>query len=122
MSDEELKALLAAMTADIVRQVDAKIDAAVGEMSLHFEARINSTNDTMHSIADELHLHFDIATEESRVRFDQLGEAIATVDEKVVREVARLDEKIDRRFDDTQALIKFSHHDLDRRVRVLEKK
>jgi hypothetical protein len=166
MLDEELKKLLGAMTADILRHVDAKIDAAVGvmrvhldarinstndtmhsltddmrlhvdarinstndtmhsladDMRLHVDARINSTNDTMHSLADDMRLHFDIATEASRVRFDQLAEAIATVDEKADRNGNRLDEKIERGFAATNALIKYSYDTLDHRVVALEKK
>jgi hypothetical protein len=133
MSDEELKAMFASVVAELsdlfesrlvatTAQFDAKIDSAVADMRLHFDTRINSTNDTMHSLAEDMRLHFDIATEGTRVRFDQLAEAIATVDEKADRNVNRLDEKIERGFADTNALIKYSYDTLDHRVAALEKK
>ncbi len=53
-------------------------------------------------------------------RFDLLAESIMTVDEKLDRKTADLEERMERGFAETQAMIKFSHAELDRRVRSLE--
>jgi uncharacterized protein YceH (UPF0502 family) len=42
------------------------------------------------------------------------------LDEKRGRETAALEERMEHGFTETQAMIKFSHTDLDRRVRSLE--
>ena len=68
----------------------------------------------------EMRRHFDIASERSDQRLDQIVEAIANVDQKLDRHVERLDERVDRGFAETQAMIKFSHAELDRRVSKLE--
>jgi hypothetical protein len=70
---------------------------------------------------------FEVLTERTRHEIGIVAEKVIDLDEKVTR----LDEKLDRRTDDvetrmergfveTQAMIKFSHAELDRRVRTLE--
>ena len=54
-------------------------------------------------------------------RFGLLGEAIASGNERLSREVSRLDEKMDRGFAETHELIRFTYAHLDRRVTKLEK-
>jgi len=49
-----------------------------------------------------------------------LAEGVTSVDEKLDRRAADLEERMERGFAETQAMIKFSHADLDRRVRSLE--
>jgi hypothetical protein len=49
-----------------------------------------------------------------------VAEGVALLDEKALREIRRLDEKVDRGFAETQAMIKFSHVELERRFRTLE--
>ena len=41
---------------------------------------------------------------------------VALLDQKVGREVQGLEEKLERGFSETQAMIRFSHAELDRRV------
>ena len=68
----------------------------------------------------EIRRHFDIAVERLEGRFGVLSEAITQVDEKLERKTAGIIEKLDRTAAETQAMIKFSHAELDRRVRSLE--
>lgn len=68
----------------------------------------------------EIRRHFDVSVERMEARFVLLAEAIAQVDQKVVRAVDRIDETIERTAAETQAMVKFSHAELDRRVRLLE--
>ena len=69
---------------------------------------------------EETRRYFDVTAESLRTEIRVVGEAVAQVDEKLHREVKRLEEKIDGGFADTQAMIKFSHAELDRRLRTLE--
>jgi len=71
-------------------------------------------------LAAENRRHFDISTEDFKHEVRLVAEAVAQLDEKVSREVDRLDEKLDRGFAETQAMIRFSHAELERRVRTLE--
>lgn len=68
----------------------------------------------------ETRRHFDVTAEALRKDIRAVTEGVAGVDEKLDRDVERLEEKIDRGFAETQAMIKFSHAELDRRVRALE--
>ena len=68
----------------------------------------------------EIRRHFDVAVERMDKRFDLLSEAVTQLDRKLDRTADRLDEKIERTAAETQAMIKFSHAELDRRVRNLE--
>ncbi len=56
--------------------------------------------------SEQTRRHFGVAIDRMEKRIDQLAEAIANVDEKLDRDFERLDDKIDRGFADTQAMIK----------------
>lgn len=64
--------------------------------------------------------HFDVSTEAVRHEVQLIAEGVAQLGERVSREIGRLDEKVDRGFADTQAMIRFSHAELEKRVRALE--
>ena len=68
----------------------------------------------------EIRRHFDVAAERMEKRFDLLDESVTHLDQKVDRTVNALHEEMRRGFADTQAMVKFSHAELDRRVRGLE--
>ena len=68
----------------------------------------------------ETRRHFDVVAERLETRFGGLAESVGLVDEKLDRTTVVLEERIERGFAETQAMIKFSHHELDRRVRSLE--
>lgn len=68
----------------------------------------------------ETRRHFDFSTEAVKHEVRLVAEAVAQLEEKVDREVERLDHAIENGFADTQAMIKFSHAELDRRVGKLE--
>lgn len=85
------------------------------------------TDDELKRLFDELrqeHVetrrHFDVSTEETRGEIRLVAESVVSVDEKLDRVAARLDEKIEKTAADTQAMITLSHAELDRRVRALE--
>ena len=78
------------------------------------------SDDELKRLFDEIRRHVDVSTESVRSEIRIVAEAVANLDEKLDRQVDRLEEKMDRGFAETQAMIKFSHAELDRRVSRLE--
>jgi len=80
--------------------------------------------------AAETRRHFEVVAERLESKIDTVAEGVITVNQRVDRldaKVDRLDDKVDRlaadvaaQFNDTRSMIKFSHHELDRRLRSLE--
>lgn len=68
----------------------------------------------------ETRRHFDVIAESFAKNSDTLAESVIATNERVERRLGGLDEAIERTATDTQAMIKFSHAELDRRVRSLE--
>jgi len=64
--------------------------------------------------------HFDVALERNDAKFQLLAESVGTRIDQLASEIVRLEEKMDRGFAETQAMIRFSHAELDRRLRTLE--
>ena len=53
-------------------------------------------------------------------KFQIIAETAAEFDDKFDRKIDDLEERMERGFVETQAMIKFSHAELDRRVRMLD--
>ena len=68
----------------------------------------------------ETRRHFDVVLERIETRFDFLAETVQHVSEELQRTRVSLDEKIEQSAAETQAMTKFSHKELDRRVTSLE--
>jgi polyhydroxyalkanoate synthesis regulator phasin len=64
--------------------------------------------------------HFDVVGERLDKRIDTLAETVALLDEKVTREIASVRDEMRHGFIETQAMIKFSYSELDRRLTSLE--
>ncbi len=60
--------------------------------------------------------HFEVLAEGTRKDIQLVAESVLLMSEKL----ARTDEKIERTAAETQAMIKFSHVEIDRRMRSLE--
>ncbi len=69
---------------------------------------------------DDTRRHFEILVEDVRGDVRLVAEGVATVNERLDRVEARLEDKMDKGFAETHALIRFSYRDLDRRVSTLE--
>ena len=63
---------------------------------------------------------FKISTEAIEQKIALVAEGVISLGERVSREIGRLDEKIDQGFANTQAMIRFSHAELEKRVRTIE--
>jgi chaperonin cofactor prefoldin len=68
------------------------------------------------STAAETRRHFDVAAERLETKIETVAEGILGVDERVERFETAMHEE----FNDVRSMIKFSHHELDRRLRTLE--
>jgi hypothetical protein len=123
MTDDELKSLF-----DLVRQENAEAHAETRQNTTAALAEMRQENAEAHA---ETRSYIDQKVAENRDFFEMLNEGtrheIGLVAEKVVRVEERLDsvkneleERMERGFADTQAMIKFSHAELDRRIRTLE--
>lgn len=89
------------------------LDANAAETRAHFEKKLDS------SVA-EMRRHFDVTAERLENKFQIIAETAAQFDDKFDRKIDDLEERMERGFVETQAMIKFSHAELDRRVRALE--
>ena len=72
------------------------------------------------SHSEEIRRHFDVSAERVDKRFDLLTESVAQLDQKVDRTGSDIRGEMRHGFADTQAMIKFSHAELERRMRTLE--
>ena len=108
MTDDELKRLFDALRQDTteIRQENA---AAHEKTRQHFDVSV-----------DETRRHFDVSVEQMEKRFDLLAESVAHLDGELQRTRISLDEKIEGTAAETQAMIKFSHKELDHRMTALE--
>jgi hypothetical protein len=105
MTDSELQQLVLALREQIASEN--------AQTRQHFES-------TTERFSEENRRHFDISQESVRDTIRMVAEGVTQISETLNREVGRLDSKIDRGFAETQSMIRFSHAELERRVRVLE--
>lgn len=105
MTDEELKRLF-----ERLRQENA---AVADETRRHFD-------ETAKRQTAETRQYFDVAAEATRADIRLMAEALSHSEERLDRRIGQLEENVERGFADTQAMIKFSHAELARRVRTLE--
>jgi archaellum component FlaC len=94
-------------------QVDARFDQ-VDERAAGLRQHIDK-------IAEQMKLEFGIAVEDMRTQVQLVAESVLMVDAKLDREAADIRAEMRQGFADTQAMLRHSHNDLDRRVAVLER-
>jgi DNA-binding ferritin-like protein len=120
MTDDELRELLRTTATATAERVDKKMDATVAEMRRHVEESAAETRRHVDQTAVETRRHFEVIAEHLETRIDAVAESVQILDEKLDRETANIRDEMARGFAETQAMIKFSHADLDRRMRTLE--
>ena len=64
--------------------------------------------------------HFDLSTESLRHDIGLVAEKVIRVEEKLGQEASSIRSEMNERFDETHALIRFSHTELERRIHLLE--
>jgi hypothetical protein len=72
--------------------------------------------ETIDNKVDELRSQIELVLQQSEI----LAKAMIAVGEKLDSKTNALEQRVDLGFADTQAMIKFSHAELDRRVRFME--
>lgn len=78
------------------------------------------TDEELKQLFQDTRRHFDVSTESIQREVRTVAVAVAGLDERVRSIAADLRSEMSRGFADTQAMIKFSHAELDKRVRTLE--
>jgi uncharacterized protein YceH (UPF0502 family) len=68
----------------------------------------------------DMRRHFDLTGERLETRIDLVAEGVVRLDQRLDRTATEHRDEMRRGFADTQAMIKFSHAELDRRVRAVE--
>lgn len=125
MTDEELKRLLEATAERIEKRFDAvdkrfdTIDKRLDSHDNRFTA-IDKRFDATDQKIDDLRRHVGVIEERWDAKFDFLAELLQAVNEKVDRKLSTVAEEQAQANADTQAMIKFSHAELDRRIRFME--
>lgn len=133
MTDDELRGLLEALRQDSVatreesaaarrESVVAREETAAARQesaAAHAETR-RLFSETVERIATENRHFFAAGAEGLRHEIQLVAEGVAATREQLVRTAADHAERIERVGAETQAMIKFSHADLDRRMRTLE--
>ena len=80
----------------------------------------NDLKRLIESATDATRRHFDVVAERTDGKIGAVAEAVASLGDALRGEFEELRQETRRGFTETQAMIKFSHAELDRRVRVLE--
>jgi chaperonin cofactor prefoldin len=68
------------------------------------------------SSAAETRRHFDTVGERLESKLETVAEGVVSANERLERFQTKMHEE----FDDVRSMIRFSHHELDRRMRLLE--
>jgi hypothetical protein len=87
----------------------------------HAETR-RQFEETVDRISAENRQYFEVATEAFKHQVGLIAEKVIGVTEELRRETADIRLEMRTGFADTQAMIRFSHAELERRVRALEVK
>lgn len=75
------------------------------------------------STAAETRRHFEVVAERLESKIDIVSEGVLSANEQIMRLETKVDglaTDLANEFDDVRSMIKFSHHELDRRLRTLE--
>lgn len=90
------------------------------ELREHTDGGLRGLREEVRGWVDDARRHFQILAEDLRSDMRLLAEGLVAVNERLDRVETRLEAKMDARFEETHALIRFSYRDLDRRVTTLE--
>src|SRR5438270_1435439 len=101
-----------------------QIDARFDQIDARFEqvdTRAAGLKQHIDETARRIEVHVDIAIEDLRKDIRGVAEGVLTFDEKLDREAADIRAEMRQGFADTQAMLRVSRNDLDRRVTKLER-
>ena len=131
MTDEELRRLFEE-TRQQIEETRSYVDGSIAKSALETRQYVDGSiaksaletrqyvDQSIVRSSAELHRHLDIHAESVQTKFDLLAEGQAALSEKLEREASDIRDEMRRGFAETQAMIKFSHAELDRRLVTLE--
>jgi archaellum component FlaC len=108
-------------------QIDTRfeqIDTRLEQIDTRFEqvdARAADLKQHIDKTAKDLKQHFDLTVEDMRTDVQRVADGVLMVNEKLDREAADIRAEMRQGFAETQALLRFSHSQLDGRVTALER-
>jgi hypothetical protein len=123
MTDEELRGLFEELRLEnTAAHIETRrySEQLVAESQRHSEHLVAETRRHSEGLFGETRRHIDVLGEATRHEIGLLAEAIGFLREDLRRTEKRLDAKIDLTTAETQALIRFSHSEIDQRLRALE--
>jgi chromosome segregation ATPase len=121
--DEDLKQLLETMRQEnAAAHAETRRELRQENANAHVETRreLRQENANAHV---ETRRHFEVVAERLETKIDLVTEGVIHANERIDRLDAKVDtlaEEMADEFNDIRSMIKFSHHDLDRRLRSLE--
>jgi len=110
MSDDELRQLLEGLRQENV--------SGYADTRRHFDEKTAAVEARFDQKTADLKQQFHVTAEGLRSEFRLLAETVVRLDQRIGRFEEKLTETIERTALETQAMIRFSHADLDRRVHV----
>lgn len=113
---EENAAAHAETRAELRREMAKSVDDAKRVLRRESKIEHEKTRQLVNNFVE----HFEEALKSAREPLQFLAEGIRSVDQKLDREVADIRAEMRNGFAETQAMIKFSHVELDRRITALE--
>jgi hypothetical protein len=130
MTDDELKGLFetaAAQTAAaiaetrrLITESAAETQRQIAELRGETQQQFGEMRSYVDETAVETRRHFDITGEDLRHEMGLMAEKVVRLDEKLTSEAADIRAEMKRGFADMESLYRFSHSELDRRIKALE--
>lgn len=113
--DDDLKKLIESTAAETRQQFEKQFE----KINQRFDG-VDKRLDGVENAVVESRRQFEVIAESLDTKIDMVREVLSGRIDSVDAKVDALAETMAAEFRDTRAAIKFSHHDLDRRVRTLE--
>ena len=127
MDENDFKRLLDESAAETHRRMDERfdqVDARAAETNARLdqvEARTAELKQHIDKTAAQMKLHFDLTAEDMRTDVQRVADGVLMVNEKLDREAADIRAEMRQGFAETQAMLRFSHSQLDSRITALER-
>ena len=134
MDENDFKRLLEESAAETHRRIDAnaaetnarleKVQALTADTNArveNVEARTAELKQHIDNIVAEMKQDFGLAVEDMRTDVQRVADGVLMVNEKLDREAADIRAEMRQGFAETQAMLRFSHGQLDDRVTALER-
>ncbi|HYO75408.1 MAG TPA: hypothetical protein VE010_03010 [Thermoanaerobaculia bacterium] len=125
MDESDFKRLLELSAAETRAHMDAiasQLRQEIAETRVELRAEINDLRQDGAADRQEIRGHFEALTELLETKIELVAEGVALVSERLEREATDIRAEMREGFEQTHSLIKYSHHELDRRVTVLEER